>query len=369
MSSTSADVQAVIQLMHHLKVEPEELLAATRPHNMVTFEQFMPLVLDPRTGQPTARHQKSYCNRIVSSWGSRRLDEPTVREVRDLIEHFRSTAARRRDHTDGSGAALNAYNALNSVYLFAMQEGVLSSRQNPMVWVTKPRQAKSKRQALSSQLVQEISRVAATTGHDPRLDSLLIRLHLETAARPSGARRLLLKDLDPTRLLITLREKGLERLQPVSRTLMDALLDHARERGVCDGEFRLLRNSDGTPVTQKRYYGLWDRLRKYIKAVDEGNITMYWLRHTTLTWVERNFGPAVARAFAGHAESHLWYGVTTRYVKAGLQEIATALQALTGEPHPLALPGSFVVQSSEILPAAVHAAPVRSELSGDQDRL
>ena len=29
---------------------------------------------------------------------------------------------------------------------------------------------------------------------------------------------------------------------------------------------------------------------------------MHWIRHTTLTWVERNFGYAVARAYAGHTD-------------------------------------------------------------------
>jgi integrase/recombinase XerC len=29
---------------------------------------------------------------------------------------------------------------------------------------------------------------------------------------------------------------------------------------------------------------------------------MHWIRHTTLTWVERRFGHAVAQAYAGHAD-------------------------------------------------------------------
>ncbi len=63
----------------------------------------------------------------------------------------------------------------------------------------------------------------------------------------------------------------------------------------------------------------------------------HWLRHTTLTWVERVYGYGVALAYAGHAESPNDTGTTARYVKATLQEVATALAGLTGEPHPLAL--------------------------------
>ncbi len=54
--------------------------------------------------------------------------------------------------------------------------------------------------------------------------------------------------------------------------------------------------------------------------------------------MERNFGYAVARAYAGHAVPKFnMHGVTQVYVKAGIEEVATALQAMTGERHPLAL--------------------------------
>ena len=59
-------------------------------------------------------------------------------------------------------------------------------------------------------------------------------------------------------------------------------------------------------------------------------------RHTTLTWVERNFGYAVAKAFAGHTDNGSDTGATATYVRATTHEVATALAALTGEPHPLA---------------------------------
>ena len=59
-------------------------------------------------------------------------------------------------------------------------------------------------------------------------------------------------------------------------------------------------------------------------------------RHTILTWVERNFGYAVARACAGHTDGGSEAGATATYVRASLAEVAAALAALTGEPHPLA---------------------------------
>ncbi len=68
---------------------------------------------------------------------------------------------------------------------------------------------------------------------------------------------------------------------------------------------------------------------------------MHWIRHTTLTWVKgRNFGFAVAEAYAGHEDNRRGarsMGAMATYVRAGLPEVATALAALTGEPHPLAI--------------------------------
>jgi len=64
-------------------------------------------------------------------------------------------------------------------------------------------------------------------------------------------------------------------------------------------------------------------------------VSTHWLRHTTLTWVERNFGYAVARAYAGHTDSGGDVGPTATYVRAGANEIAAALATLTAEAHPL----------------------------------
>ena len=59
----------------------------------------------------------------------------------------------------------------------------------------------------------------------------------------------------------------------------------------------------------------------------------HWLRHTTLTWVERNFGFAIAHAYAGHNDAT--DSATITYVTATIHDVATALAALTSEPHPL----------------------------------
>ena len=183
------------------------------------------------------------------------------------------------------------------------------------------------------------TRVAATTGDDPELDTLILRLHTETACRRGGALALRPQDLDPKQCLILLREKGETfRWQPVSPTLMAALVQHAGERHAPpDG--RLLRYQDGHQITERRYDGLWVRIGRELPWFRNQGISTHWIRHTTLTWVERNFGFAVAHAYAGHTDGAGDTGsATSTYVRATLTEVATALAALTGEPHPLAEP-------------------------------
>jgi integrase/recombinase XerC len=65
----------------------------------------------------------------------------------------------------------------------------------------------------------EINQVGATTGNDPDLDTILLRLHTETACRRGGALALRPQNLDRDQCLILLREKGeTVRWQPVSPT-------------------------------------------------------------------------------------------------------------------------------------------------------
>ena len=149
-------------------------------------------------------------------------------------------------------------------------------------------------------------------------------------ARPTSTRE---------QCLILLREKGeTVRWQPVSPTLMAALVRHAEERHAPpDGQ--LLRYRDGRPITYRRYDHLWDRLGRHLPWVRTQQISMHWIRHTTLTWVERNFGYAVAQRLRRPHRQRQRHGRDRRPTSApAVHEVATALAALTGEPHPLATP-------------------------------
>ncbi|WP_260729022.1 site-specific integrase [Dactylosporangium roseum] len=165
--------------------------------------------------------------------------------------------------------------------------------------------------------------------------ALLLRLHTETACRRAGALGLRLQDLDADRGLLLLREKGgTVRWLPISLNLAGSLVQHAAVRGALLPTDALLRYRNGRALTSRRYDELWRRIGRHLPWVAAQGITAHWLRHTTLTWVERHFGYGTARAYAGHTDTT--GPATTTYIRADLQ--AVALAAMTGQPHPLAHP-------------------------------
>lgn len=119
---------------------------------------------------------------------------------------------------------------------------------------------------------------------------------------------------------------------------MARLLQHAQDRQAPrDGQ--PLRYVSSQPITSRRYDHLWTRIGQHLPSVATQQISTHWIRHTTLTWVERNFGYAITRAYAGHTGTSSDSGATSTYVRASQHEIAAALSALTGEAHPLTDPG------------------------------
>jgi hypothetical protein len=123
---------------------------------------------------------------------------------------------------------------------------------------------------------------------------------------------------------------------------MRHLVAHAESRGGLDSGERVLRHATGRAITARRYDYLWDRLGEHLPWVRTQQVSTQWIRHTIVTWVERRFGLAVAQAYAGHQDASRGartLSATGTYVRAGLPEIAAALAALTGEPHPLAPEG------------------------------
>jgi integrase len=336
-----AELDAALLLLARMGITPHDLLRTSPPRAAApTFAEYVPMVSAAVT-QASRKAYTTYWRLVVDAWGDRGIDEPTPSEIRALIERLRASVVTRRNSRGGHGGEENLITALRCLYRHAVADGYLTEAENPASKVDKPRRNPSPRIAEPDARLAEINQVAASTGNDPVLDMLILRLHVETACRRGGALALRPCDLDEEQCLVLLHEKGdTTRRQPVSPTLMAHLQQHADERHApADG--RLLRYRDGDPITHCRYDYLWKRIGEQLPWVASQQVSTHWLRHTTLTWVERNFGSGVARAYAGHSDRH-GDATTTTYIKATLPEVAAALAALTGEPHPLAPPGEPV---------------------------
>ncbi|WP_051161775.1 tyrosine-type recombinase/integrase [Nocardia brevicatena] len=330
-TAPAADTLAAARLLlTQLGLAPADLLTPTV--SVPTFAEIVPVVR-ATLGPGTRRTYGTHLDRLEQCWGDRRLDQVSKPDLDELAHSIRSTARINRASRGGAGAVEHFVSTVRCVYRYAEQKGWIRPADNPARTLVRPTRRKSHRYAIPTHQLADICRIAATTGNDPELDSLILRLHIETACRRSGALGLRPHDLDTTQCLIYLREKdGTDRWQPVSPTLMTHLTAHARDRHSPQSE-QLLRYRNGRPITHRRYDHLWNRIGEHLPWVLTQGVSTHWLRHTTLTWVERTFGYAIAKEYAGHSSKKA--GTTATYVKANLHEVAAALAILTNEPHPL----------------------------------
>lgn len=205
---STADLDAARLLLTRMGLSARDLLdtpPARRP--MPTFAAYVPVVA-AAVGDGTRRVYGSYWNRILDHWADRRLDDPTPSEIKQLVEDVRHHVVARRNARGGRCAGEHLVAALRCLYRHAEDDGLVSAAENPARKVAKPRRLPSTRRAVPGTRLAEVNHVAATTGNDPALDTLLLRLHVETACRRGGALALRPRDLDPTQCLVFLREKG-----------------------------------------------------------------------------------------------------------------------------------------------------------------
>jgi integrase/recombinase XerC len=328
------EIEAARVLLEKMGIRPADLVCASS--DVPVFADYIPRVSDA-VSAGTRRVYDTYWNRVIREWGPRPITSVTPLEISQLAEQVKASVVERRNARGGRGAAEHLVAALRCMYRHAVADGILTEAENPAARVPKPRRLRSTRRALPDGRLEELFKVAGSTGDDPALDSLLLRLHMETACRRGGALALMPDNLDAEQCLIRLREKGgTVRWQPVSPTLMSYLVAHGESRGGLGSGQRLLRYANGRAITSRRYDYLWRRLGGELPWVATQQVSTHWIRHTILTWVERNFGFAVAQAYAGHEDHGRGGRAMATYVRAGLPEVAAALAALPGEPHPLA---------------------------------
>lgn len=359
MSTDPTTIRAAQLLLAQLGVTPDDLMW-TSP-DVPTIREYLPRVV-AASGPGAKRTYGTYWTHLSDTFGHQRLDEITPTDIEGLMRHLVATRRIRRNDRGGHCVAEHLLAATRALYARAINDNLLPPHHNPAAKVAKPRRRPTTRQGLTAAEVTALANALPTSGQDAVLDTLLFRLHLETACRRGGALALREDDIEPTSCLIRLREKNSTiRWQPASPTLITSLLQHRHHRGNDKPTNEpLLRHANGTPINHRRYDRLWVRLGNQLPWVAARNVSTHWLRHTTLTWVERHFGTAIARGYAGHAHPRS-DDITAVYTKPTLADIATALSAYTGEPHPLAHPTSSLERT--------HTFPIFMPSNNDRDHL
>jgi integrase/recombinase XerC len=153
-----------------------------------TFDEYVPQVAQA-VSAGTHRVYCSYWERICRHWGSRPISEPTPLEIKRLAEQIRDDVVVRRNARGGRSAAEHLIAAMRCVYRHAVMDGLIREADNPAAKVAKPRRLASTRRVIPDAQLAQITEIVETTGNDPHLDALLLRLHLETACRRGGAGR------------------------------------------------------------------------------------------------------------------------------------------------------------------------------------
>jgi hypothetical protein len=184
--SQQTAVEAALVLLERTGLSPADLVAAPKDRAVVpTFAEYVPVV-SAAVSAGTRRAYGSYWNRIVEHWGARRLDEPTSSDIRQLMTWVKTHVVTRRNARGGRSAQEHLVAALRCLYRRAVEDGLISEADDPARKVAKPRRLPSTRRAVPETRLAEINQVAATTGDDPELDTLLLRLHTETPAAAAG---------------------------------------------------------------------------------------------------------------------------------------------------------------------------------------
>lgn len=218
----------------------------------------------------------------------------------------------------GVGAAEALVLAARAAFAAAASSGLV--RRNPAADVELPRRPASRRAALSCEELRQVHLCALAHSRDPELDDLVFQFLRETACRRRGILQLRPTDLAPATRAVRLSEKyGTQRWVPVSAHLMNRLTSHAAARHT--GSDRVLHGRAGGHLTGKWFEGFARRMQQLPWAAELG-VSAHWIRHTTITDLERVAGVRVAAAYAGHADGT--FGVTGTYTKPSPEDLRLA---------------------------------------------
>jgi integrase/recombinase XerC len=134
-AQTGASQQAVIDtallLLKQLGLSPADLAAIPQDRPPIpTFAEYIPAVA-ATVSAGTRRAYGTYWNRITEHWGTRRLDEPTPTEIRQLMAWVKAKVVNRRNARGGRSAQEHLVAALRCVYRHAQDDGIITEADTP----------------------------------------------------------------------------------------------------------------------------------------------------------------------------------------------------------------------------------------------
>ena len=146
-ASQQAIVDAALLMLRQMGLSPDDLATAPKDRAPVpTFAEYVPVV-SATVSDSTRKAYGSYWNRVVEQWGTRRLDEPTPSDVRQLVAYIKTHVVARRNARGGRSAAEHLIAALRCLYKSAEEDGFIKEGDNPARKVDKPRRLPSTRRA------------------------------------------------------------------------------------------------------------------------------------------------------------------------------------------------------------------------------
>jgi integrase/recombinase XerC len=347
--TATAQQRAVIEALRLSPAELRELAHALEQEMAVTL--VAQIVEDSIAELPDGHRYVSALRRLARWAGDRDASTVQAEEIARWARQAGDEARASPKGRHGVGAEEAFVLAARFAYTRAVATGALHT--NPAAQVDLPARPASPRIALDCHQLRQAHLSLIAHSRDPELDDLVFQLLRETAARRSGTIGLAVRDLAPATGMIRLTEKyGKQRWLPASAHLMQRLLAHRAERH--PGCERILHRKGGGHLNEKWFGGLGHRLQRLPWAAELG-VTAHWIRHTTLTDIERLAGIRVAGAYAGHSDTSVG-GVTWQYTKATPEDLQLAHGRLffdsTGDAaDPTVAPHLF----RRVLPAATRS--------------
>jgi site-specific recombinase XerD len=306
---------------------------------MVTVNEALPAVL-AAIPRPSHRTYASGLRVLARRLGDRELGDVKLvdlRALRDAIERetgdrIVARATERGRHLRsydprafGQGAAANFVMAVRFLFRYALDVEWVDS--SPAEALETPMRHPALRRPLRPEELEEIWRVATTTGQDPELDTNLLTFLRHTAARRQGCINLRVGHVQPEREQVILTEKyGHTRVLPFDPTIGRQLLAFAASRGSSASADPVFRYRSGAPLTRRRFNSLFDRIDRHTAFTEALDVSAHWIRHTTLADIAAASDIRVAETYAGHSLTGL--GVIGKYTAVTFEDLQDAYRAV-----------------------------------------